>query len=130
MKLLLDTHVMLWWLRDNPKLGPLARTAIADPRSTLLVSIASFWELSIKVRVGKFDESAARLFAESTEEAFQIIGVEQSHLAALEGLRRLPDHNDPFDHLILAQANAEDATIITNDKAMTLYGVPCIPARR
>lgn len=130
MKFLLDTHVMLWWLRDNPKLGPLARAAIADPAANPLVSIASFWEFSIKARVGKFDESGARLLREAVDEGFGVLGVERPHLAALENLARQPGHNDPFDHLILAQAGAEGATVITNDKLMTLYGVPCIPAMR
>lgn len=130
MKLLLDTHVMVWWLRDNDKLGPYAKSAIADPDNNVMVSIISFWELSIKKRTGKFDDSGPLLFREALEEDFEIIGISADHLAQLEQLARLERHYDPFDHLILAQARSDGAKLLTNDKAMTLYDVPCMPAGR
>lgn len=129
MKLLLDTHVVLWWLRDDPRLGPRAKTAIAHPQAELFASIVSFWELSIKARIGKMPDPGSMLFGEASDGGIEILDVRSSHLAALEELVRVPDHNDPFDHLILAQALAESATLVTGDRKMRRYGVPCFSFR-
>ncbi|MBW8785366.1 MAG: type II toxin-antitoxin system VapC family toxin [Novosphingobium sp.] len=126
MKLLLDTHVLLWWLRDDPRLSGRARSVIAAPNVAVLVSIGSLWELSIKCRIGKIEESGARVLRETIGENFAVLDVTAAHLAALEGFPRVAPHNDPFDHLILAQAQAEMAIVMTGDRIMTRYGVPCI----
>jgi PIN domain nuclease of toxin-antitoxin system len=127
VKLLLDTHILLWWLRDNPKLGARTRMMIADPRAEPMVSIASFWEVSIKSRIGKLTEFGSLLMAETKAEGFSVLHVQPRHLAVLERLDRIPDHNDPFDHLIVAQAKAEGAMLITGDKQLRRYGVDCFP---
>jgi PIN domain nuclease of toxin-antitoxin system len=127
VKLLLDTHILLWWLRDNPKLGARTRMMIADPRAEPMVSIASFCEVSIKSRIGKLNEFGSLLMAESKSEGFGVLHVQPRHLAVLERLDRIPDHNDPFDHLIVAQAKAEGAMLITGDKQLRRYGVDCFP---
>lgn len=129
MKLLLDTHVLLWWLRGDPKLGTRTRESIADPRAELIVSIASFWELSIKARIGKFPESGALLIGEAESRGVEVLHVQQHHLAQLERLERIPGHNDPFDHVIIAQARAENAALITADKQMRAYGIAGLSAR-
>lgn len=126
MKLLLDTHVLLWWLRDDRRLSQRARTVIADSRATVLVSLASGWELSIKSRIGKFAESGAPLMHEAVEQGFQVLALTTDHLSALEALPRIHGHGDPFDQLLLAQARVEDAVLMTGDRAMTRYGVPCV----
>ena len=126
MKLLLDTHVLLWWLRDDRRLSQRARTVIADSRVTVLVSLASGWELSIKCRLGKIAESGARAMREAEEQGFQILGLTADHLAALEELPRIHGHGDPFDQLLLAQARVEDAALMTGDKSLPGYGVRCI----
>jgi PIN domain nuclease of toxin-antitoxin system len=128
VKLLLDTHILLWWLRDNPKLGVQTRRVIADPRAEPMVSIASFWELSIKARIGKLAEFGSLLMAEATSQGFGILQLQPRHLAVLEGLTKVPGHNDPFDHLIVAQAKAENAILITGDKQLRSYGVDCFPS--
>jgi PIN domain nuclease of toxin-antitoxin system len=128
VKLLLDTHILLWWLRDNPKLGVQTRRVIADPRAEPVVSIASFWELSIKARIGKLTEFGSLLMAEATSQGFDILHLQPRHLAVLEGLAKVPGHNDPFDHLIVAQAKAENAMLITGDKQLRGYGVDCFPS--
>lgn len=122
MRLLLDTHVMLWWLRDDARLGARTRHAIRDPSAIVMVSIASFWELSIKTRSGKITESGALLMDEVTEQGMQILHVQRHHLFSLERLERIPGHNDPFDHLILAQARAERAALLTADRQLLAYG--------
>lgn len=129
MKLLLDTHVLLWWLRGDPKLGARTREAIADPRAELIVSIASFWELSIKARIGKFPESGSFLIGEAESRGVEVLQVKPHHLAQLERLERIAGHNDPFDHVIIAQARAENAALITADKQMRAYGIAGLNAR-
>lgn len=128
MKLLLDTHILLWWLRDSPKLGTRTRAMIADPRIEPMVSIASFWEVSIKSRIGKISEFGSLLMAEAKSEGFTILHLEARHLAMLERLGPVSGHNDPFDHLIVAQAKAENAVLITGDKQLRNYGVDCFPS--
>jgi PIN domain nuclease of toxin-antitoxin system len=126
VKLLLDTHVMLWWLRDNPKLGSRTRQAISSSRANLVVSIASLWELSIKARNGKIDEFGSLLHEEVRAEGMEVLGVTAAHLAELERLPRIPGHGDPFDHLIMAQAKAEKALLVTADRVLDSYGIPTL----
>ena len=124
MKLMLDTHVLLWWLSDNPKLGRRARALIADLNNDLIVSVASPWEISVKHRIGKLDKSGAMIMQRLGDEKMGIVATTADHLAAYEALPKY--HNDPFDLLILAQALVEGAIVITNDDAMRQYGVRCI----
>jgi PIN domain nuclease of toxin-antitoxin system len=128
MKLLLDTHILLWWLRDDPRLGPGARALIAAAENDVVVSVASLWEIGIKARIGKLTEQAAGVAHEARTSGFRILAIDDRHLARLESLEAAPDHNDPFDHLILAQAMAEDAVLITGDRKMRLYDVARLPA--
>ena len=129
MKLLLDTHVLIWWLRDNPRLGPRPRQLIADKATEVLFSCASCWEATIKARTGKLELTGTQLWRGALSEKFRPLGVEAAHIEALEGLVRVPDHGDPFDHLLLAQAQAEGAVIMTKDAKMSQYGVRCIGVR-
>ena len=126
MKLLLDSHVLLWWLRDHPKLGWRTRDAIADRRNDLVVSIASFWEFSIKYRIGKENERGTALLAETISAGIEVLQIRSGHLLALEVLERMPGHNDPFDHIILAQARAEEVLLVTADKKLLSYDVPVL----
>ncbi len=129
MKLLLDTHVLIWWLRDNPRLGPRPRQLIADKATEVLFSCASCWEATIKARTGKLELTGSQLWRGALSDKFRPLGIEVAHIAALEGLAQVPGHGDPFDHLLLAQAHAEGAVIMTNDAQMPQYGVRCIGVR-
>ena len=125
MKLLLDTHVVLWWLQDDLRLGAGARSIIADTDTTVLVSIATPWEISIKRRIGIMTESGCDLLDWlEGQDQFEVLPLRSTHLRILEQLPFV--HRDPFDHLIVAQAGAEGATIMTNDEKMHRYGIPCI----
>jgi PIN domain nuclease of toxin-antitoxin system len=124
VRLLLDTHVLIWWLRDDQKLNPKARAALSYPTNTVLISVASAWEMSIKFRIGKLDERGSKAWREAESAGFALLPITASHLAELELLPRR--HGDPFDHLILAQAKAEGATVVTSDVAMLHYGIPCL----
>lgn len=124
MKLLLDTNALLWWLQDSPQLGSRARGLIARRDNEILVSIASPWEISIKYRTGKLAEKGSAFMQTLAAQGLMPLPVTAEHLAALEALP--PIHRDPFDHLILAQAQVEGASIITSDEIMPRYGVRCI----
>ena len=129
MKLLLDTHVLVWWLKDDPKLGPGPRALIANGSVEVLFSAASCWEASIKHRSGKFELPGSTLFRMASDAGLVFIGIESDHLAQLESLPTFAKHGDPFDHLLVAQTFVEDAALMTADRKMPQYGVRCIGVR-
>ncbi len=127
MKLLLDTHVLIWWLEDNPRLGPRARNLIANPANQVMTSIVSLWEISLKWRVGKMPLTGSSLAEQITDEDIALLPIMPEHFTALEALEF--HHGDPFDHMILAQAQCDGATLMTHDAHMPLYGVRCVGVR-
>ncbi|NJS13598.1 MAG: type II toxin-antitoxin system VapC family toxin [Sphingopyxis sp.] len=128
MKVLLDTNALIWWMEDDPQLGPKARATLADPANTVMATIVSIWEITMKWRVGKFPWPGSTYNDFLAAENIGLVRVESSHLEMLESLPY--HHKDPFDHLILAQAKVESAAIITSDRELALYGVRCFPAMR
>lgn len=126
MRLLLDTHVLLWWLQDNPRLGSRARAVIADADNEILISIASPWEISVKHMVGKTADSGVAIMQAAADQGMTLLDLKPVHLGVLEAMPL--HHRDPFDHVILAQALAEGAVIITDDAVFPRYGARCIPA--
>lgn len=123
---MLDTHVLLWWLQDNARLGQRARSLIADSGNQILLSIATPWEMSVKHRIGKMDDSGAAVMDALIDQRMAVIDLKPAHLRVLEAMPL--HHRDPFDHLIIAQAVAEQAIVITDDAMFPEYGVRCIPA--
>jgi len=122
MRLLLDTHVLLWWLEGGLRLSDRARALIGCPRNSAFVSAASTWEISIKAALGKLDLEDES-FPESleTEDRFAPLPISLAHGAAAGRLPR--HHDDPFDRMLIAQARMEDLTLITHDKAFDSYDV-------
>ena len=124
MRALLDTHALLWWLSDDPALTRTARKIIAEPKNTLIVSAASAWEIATKVRLGKLSTGAdlASDFSSQIErEGFQLLAITADH-----GIRAgmLPGpHKDPFDRMLIAQSQAENVPIISNEVVFERYGV-------
>jgi len=129
VRLLLDTHVFLWWLRDDRRLGRGARGTIGDPRSEVRVSAVSIWEIALKTSVGKLewrDGPSTTLATCIADSGFAELAVTASHAAAV---RDLPAHHaDPFDRLLLAQASCEDLCIVSADDAMRRYRVDMVDA--
>ena len=119
MKVLLDTNVLLWWLSDAPRLDAQARAMIADPAHEVLVSVASLWEIVIKVRIGKLEADIAAVEETLDRQDFRRLAISPDHLKALAALPT--HHRDPFDHLLIAQAIGEDATFLTGDRQAALY---------
>lgn len=123
MKYLLDTHVFLWWLQDDPLLALEAREVIADPRSIICVSAASFWEIAIKKKLGKI-KFQRNLLKELEKNSFQSLGITPEH--ALETEKLPSRHRDPFDRILIAQSRLEKMTLITADSQMTHYKLPLL----
>ena len=124
MKLLLDTHAFLWFIGGSPKLPVSARSLIEDSENQSLLSIASLWEMAIKVSLKKltlkqpFDRLIPQQLAKN---GFGLLQISVKHTA---GLVSLPfHHRDPFDRLLIAQSNAEQIPLVSGDVAFDGYGV-------
>lgn len=127
MKFLLDTHALLWWFTDDPRLSPLARDTIADEANAILVSAASAWEIATKYRLGKLNEAvgAVRRFDELVAaDGFEHLPV--SHFHGLKAGTYAVDHRDPFDRTLAAQSELEQLPLITCDRAFALFAVQTI----
>jgi len=123
MKYLIDTHILIWFIEGNKQLDKQAQALIANPVNDIYISQASLWEMTIKISIGKLSLSISlselELFLSRNQ--FQILETKFSHY---EILQHLPfHHQDPFDRMIIAQAKAEDYTLITNDDRFKLYDV-------
>jgi PIN domain nuclease of toxin-antitoxin system len=124
MRILLDTHVLLWWMIGDRRLSPRARAAVAAPGAEVFVSAASAWELAVKVRLGKLPEATRlthRLPESLAEQDFKALPISIEH-GRLGGL--LPGaHRDPFDRVLAAQSLLDDLVLVTNDAALSTFGV-------
>ena len=121
MNILLDTHVALWAITDNPNLSKVARDLIQSPRTEVWISAASIWEIAIKRSLSRgampvSSEDAVRYFRES---GYQFLAVEPEHAIAVEKLP--PHHQDPFDRILVAQALVEPMRLITHDEKVSRY---------
>jgi PIN domain nuclease of toxin-antitoxin system len=127
VKLLLDTHAFLWWVEGTPALGRRARAAVSNPDNEVFFSIASCWELAIKLSLGKLrlTQRLERFIPEQlTRNGFVLFGVELRH-----GLRvaDLPfHHRDPFDRVLVAQALQDQLAIVSADRVFRKYGVTVV----
>lgn len=124
MRLLLDTHVFLWWVYDDPKLSQSARDLILDADNTKFVSAVSAWELSIKAGLGKIrlDQPISTFFTTYTaENYFEVLPISLTHIYKTEHLP--PHHKDPFDRLLIAQAKTERLQMISADTAFDAYDI-------
>lgn len=118
MRILLDTHVYLWWLQDHPKLSQAARTEIVAA-SEVYVSSASIWEATIKAGIGKLEVDINELVAEIANSGFRELPISAKHAAMVA---RLPDiHRDPIDRILVAQALCEPLRFLTADSILRGY---------
>jgi PIN domain nuclease of toxin-antitoxin system len=124
MRLLLDTHTIIWWILDSPQLSPTARLALTDFENSVFVSASSAWEITTKYRIGKLPQAEpfVHAFSESIrKQGFRELPVSMDH-AARAGLLS-GQHRDPFDRILIAQALAESLLIISNEKLFDSFGV-------
>ena len=125
MNLLIDAHVLCWWIADQPELAGEARAAIADPDNIVGVSAATIWELAIKQAAGRLEFDGD--FREELEaNRFDILPIGLDHALAAATLPQ--HHSDPFDRMLVAQAQIERLTIVTRDRRIPQYGVPVLAA--
>ena len=126
MRLLLDTHIVLWVLRDARELKAGARSMIGHAE-VVFVSAASWWEISIKAAAGKLPVEPERLQARALAAGFEPLPVTWTHALAVHGLP--PLHRDPFDRMLIAQAQLENLSLVTADERLAVYGVSLVDAR-
>jgi PIN domain nuclease of toxin-antitoxin system len=121
--MLIDTQVLLWWFRDDAALSARARRTIAKPGNEILVSAASGWEMAIKNNSGKLDvqELLDRLEIVLVGEGFLVLPISLDH--ALRAGSLIQHHQDPFDRMLVSQAQAENLPILSNDAVFDRYGV-------
>jgi PIN domain nuclease of toxin-antitoxin system len=127
LELLLDTQAFLWWLADDPRLGPEARSYIEDPSNLVHVSAASAWEIAVKRASGKL-EAPGDITAWIGDEDFRPLPIAVAH--AVESAELPEHHRDPFDRLLVAQARLEGLTLVARDDAIERYDVAVIDAAR
>ncbi len=124
MKVLLDTHAFIWWDSDPAKLSPQARTACQDRTNLVFLSVASAWEMQIKLQLGKLHLRLplAEVIADQQQtNDIQVLPVALEHVVALQDLPA--HHKDPFDRLLIAQTNVEEAVLVSHDPVFAHYTV-------
>jgi PIN domain nuclease of toxin-antitoxin system len=126
LRLLLDTHALIWSLHRPEWLSRQALELLYDPENEVIASAVSLWEIAVKKRTGKMEVDLGLVMAGLADQGFIRIGVEDRHLQTLLGLPFL--HRDPFDHLLIAQAIAEDAAFVTRDRAAARYPITVVAA--
>lgn len=127
MRLLLDTHALLWWWNDDPQLSPAARQALADEVNEVMVSAASAWEIATKQRIGKlppFPADAGSFHRLLHADGFRLLPVAASHAWHVGALAA--EHRDPFDRMLAAQCELDDLVLVTRDPAFALFGTPTL----
>ena len=131
MNLLLDTHILIWALNDDPQLPERAREMILDPGNAVYYSAVSIWEVSIKHASHPEDLvfSGKELSDFCRDAGFLTLDMRERHVHALETIARAenaPRHNDPFDRMLVAQAKAENMSFLTHDSLIPYYEEKCI----
>lgn len=127
MKLLLDTHTFIWWDSEPARLSPQALTLCQDRANIVLLSVTSVWEMQIKLQLGKlkFNLSLAEIIeSQRKTNNIEVLPITLVHVLALENLPVY--HKDPFDRLLIAQANIEGAVLVTSDPIFTKYPVKLV----
>lgn len=118
---------MIWLLAGDPRLGPQARAHLSDPGRVVLVSVVSFWEIVVKQRAGALRVDLDAVMRHVHRGGIRRLEIQDDHLRALRSLPFHRDHRDPFDHLLIAQAIAECAAILTADRRFASYSITVLP---
>lgn len=127
MRLLLDTHIFMWMDSHQAKLSPTAKAALGDPANVLVLSVASLWEMQIKINLGRLPlRQPLRDIVKEQQQInnLELLPVDAAHSFALDGLPH--HHGDPFDRLLMAQAIAEGMTVVSADRVFPLYPIKLI----
>lgn len=123
VRLLLDTHALLWWMIDDPLLSRGTRDAISGATEVAL-SVVNVWELATKIAIGKLRLDLGDLLSQAAADGFAVLPVTQAHCLQYAALPL--HHRDPFDRMLVAQALGEGLTLVTSDPRLPAYGVPTL----
>jgi len=128
MNLLLDTHALIWWLEGSKRLGSGAKKALGFPGAGLWISGVSVWEMAIKSGIGRLrlEQPPEETIPILLNRGFRELPINWKHALAVRNLP--PHHSDPFDRMLVAQAQCEGLTLVTADPAIAAYDVPTIDA--
>ena len=124
MQVLLDTHALIWWLAGDEKLSGLARSVMADESNSILVSAATSWEITTKVRIGKLPHLAPvaddlpAIIAQHGFEELPVTFADGAHAGLIPG-----PHRDPFDRMLIAQAQVRGVPLVSNEMLFDAYGI-------
>lgn len=124
MRLLLDTHIFIWWDSEPAKLPPPILAALQDPANELMLSVASIWEIQIKAQLGKlrFQRSLSEIVASQQHtNGIEVLPIATAHVYALDALPL--HHRDPFDRMLIAQSSIEGLILVSVDPIIRLYHV-------
>lgn len=127
MRYLLDTNIFLWSLNDDKRLKKQIRKILEDPLNEIFASVVNGWEISIKHKIGKLPLKTT-LFKCFEKSSFNILSINLNHILQFDKLSLYRNHKDPFDRLLIAQAKAENLTLITSDAKIWRYQLPLIKA--
>ena len=121
MNYLLDTHTFIWWLNNSPELSTTAKKIISSPDNSIFVSHANYWEIAIKVSIGHLTFPLESLESELQLNGFELLSIKTSHILQSASLPML--HRDPFDRMLIAQAQMESLNLITVDQHIQQYAL-------
>jgi PIN domain nuclease of toxin-antitoxin system len=130
MNLLLDTHVLIWWMQGSRRIGPRAKAAMLEDETRLWLSAASIWEMAIKSAIGRLslDAPLEKSMPFLSRQGVRSLPISVGHALAAGALP--PHHADPFDRMLIAQTQCEDLVLVTVDPAMEAYEVRTLDASR
>ncbi len=122
MRLLLDTHLALWWLIRAQRVPAEARELVESAADPVAISRASLWEMAIKISIGKLEIDLPRFVKMAEASGFEWLDIKNEHLLSLAALPLFEDHRDPFDRLLVAQSRTEPLVLLTSDAKLVRYG--------
>lgn len=122
MRLLLDTHIAIWWLYQPDRIASDLRVLIQDQAHAVWVSQASLWEMAIKINLGRLGLDLQTFADQLPLDGFLHLPIRNEHLISVAELEQYPDHRDPFDRLLVAQSRCEPLLLLTHDQKLKRYG--------
>jgi PIN domain nuclease of toxin-antitoxin system len=125
-RLLLDTHLVLWWLNGNPQLPQAVVERVQAPEAEVFVSQASLWEMAIKVSIGRLQLDLPELERQVPLQGFRWLPISNAHVLAVADLETDGGHRDPFDRLLVCQSRVEPMLLLTVDSQLRSYGTTVI----
>lgn len=122
MRLLLDTHLILWWEDNHPRLPQSVRNLVMEQSEAVFVSRASLWEMAIKISLKRLRVDLPKFIRNVEMQGFEWLDIRNEHLLAVSTLPVFDDHKDPFDRLLVAQSLSEPLILLSCDDKMARYG--------